>query len=71
MHRSGISSAVLSLILFVACGVRAEEPGLKLRMQRELIPYALGRDELTDLFIEADSVEGYQDRELEAAGSVR
>ena len=71
MHRSRFTSAVLSLILFVACGVRAEESVLKLRMQPELIPYALGRNEPTDLFFEADSVEGHQDRELEAAGSVR
>ena len=71
MHHSRIISAVLSLILYVAHGVRAEEPGLKLRMQPELIPYALGRDEPTDLFIDADHAEGHQDRELEAAGSVR
>jgi LPS-assembly protein len=71
MHRSRITSAVLSLILYVAYGVRAEEPGLKLRMQPELIPYALGRDEPSDLFIDADHVEGHQDRELQAAGGVR
>ena len=71
MHRSRVTSAVLSLILYVAFGVRAEEPGLKLQMQRELIPYSLGRDEPTDLFLDADSIEGHQDQELEAAGSVR
>jgi LPS-assembly protein len=59
------------LILYVASGVRADEPSLKLRMQPELIPYSLGRDEPTDLFLDADSVEGHQDRELDAAGSVR
>jgi LPS-assembly protein len=71
MHRLRITSAVLSLILYIASGVRAEEPGLKLRMQPELIPYSLGRDEPTDLFLDADKVEGHQDQELEASGSVR
>jgi len=59
------------LILYVASGVRAEEPGLKLRMQPQLIPYSLGRDEPTPLFLDADSVQGHQDREVEAAGGVR
>ncbi len=49
MHRSRVTSAVLSLILYVASDVRAEEPGLKLQMQPSLIPYALGRDDQTDL----------------------
>ena len=40
-------------------------------MQPQLIPYSLGRGESGDLFLDADSVEGHQDRELEAAGSVR
>ncbi|MBI3528602.1 MAG: LPS-assembly protein LptD [Betaproteobacteria bacterium] len=71
MHRLRITSAVLSLILYVAHGAHAEEPGLKLRMQPELIPYVLGRDEPTDLFVDADHVEGHQEQELEAAGSVR
>ncbi len=71
MHRSRATFAVLSLILYAGSGVRAEEPGLKLRMQPELIPYSLGRDEPTDLFLDADNVEGHQDRELEAVGSVR
>jgi hypothetical protein len=71
MHRSRATSAVLSLILYVASGVRAEEPGLKLRTQPELIPYSLGRDEPTDLFLDAESIEGHQDQELDASGSVR
>src|SRR5258706_1573160 len=71
MHRSRVTFAVLSLILNVASGVRAEEPGLKLRMQRELIPYSLGRDEPADLFLDADNIQGHQDQELDAAGSVR
>ena len=71
MHCSRATSAVLSLILHVAAGAHAEEPGLKLRMQSELIPYSLGRDEPTDLFLDADSVKGHQDQEIEATGSVR
>ncbi|HKB84215.1 MAG TPA: LPS-assembly protein LptD [Burkholderiales bacterium] len=59
------------MILYVASGVRAEESDLKLRMQPELIPYSLGRDEPSDLFLDADKVEGHQDQELEATGSVR
>jgi len=71
MHRSRVTSAVLLLILSVACSARAEEPGLKLRMQRDLIPYALGRDDPPILFLDADSIEGSLDQELEATGSVR
>ena len=71
MHRSHVTFAVLSMILCVASGARAEETGLKLRMQPELIPYSLGRDEPADLFLDADKIEGHQDQELEAAGSVR
>src|SRR5260221_14640696 len=71
MHRSRVTFAILSLVLYVASGVRAEEPGLKLRMQRELIPYSLGRDEPTNLFLDADNIQGHQDQELDAVGSVR
>ncbi len=71
MHRSRFKFAVLSLVLYLSSAARAEEPGLKLRMQPELIPYSLGRDEPTDLFLDADRVEGHQDQEVDAAGSVR
>src|SRR5260221_4204396 len=71
MHLSRVTFAILSLVLYVASGVRAEEPGLKLRMQRELIPYSLGRDEPTNLFLDADNIQGHQDQELDAVGSVR
>ena len=71
MHRSRFTFAILSLILYVAGGVRAEEPGLKLRMQPELIPYSEGRDDPTDLFLDADNIEGHQDQELNAVGGVR
>ena len=71
MHHSRITSAVLSLILYVALDVHAENPGLKLRMQPDLIPYSLGRDEPSTLFIEADKIEGNQEQELDASGNVR
>jgi LPS-assembly protein len=71
MHRSRFKFAVLALILFVAYGAHAEEPGLKLQMQPELIPYSLGRDEPADLFLDADKIEGHQDQDLDALGSVR
>src|ERR1700712_609846 len=71
MHRLRVTSAVLSLILYVASGVHAEEPGLKLQMQPSLIPYTLGKDDKTDLFLDADNVEGHQDQETDAEGSVR
>jgi LPS-assembly protein len=71
MQRYRFKFAVLSLILIVASAARSEEPGLKLRMQPELIPYALGRDEPTALFIDAETIEGHQNQELDAAGSVR
>ena len=71
MHRPRVTSAVLSLILYAAGGVHAEEPGLKLQLQPGLIPYSLGRDDPTELFLDADNVEGHQDQELDATGGVR
>jgi LPS-assembly protein len=49
----------------------SEELGLKLKLQRELIPYSIGDEEETPLFLEADRVQGHQGRELEAEGAVR
>lgn len=71
MHRFRVTSAVLVLILSVASGAHAEEPGLKLRMQPELIPYALGSDDPPTLFLDADSIDGNPEQELDATGSVR
>jgi LPS-assembly protein len=71
MHRIRVALTILSLILYVSRGVHAEEPGLKLRLQPELIPYSLGRDDPTDLFLEADDIQGRQDQDLDATGSVR
>jgi len=71
MHRSRFVIAVLSLILHVGPTARAEESGLKLQMQPELIPYSLGRGEPSSLFLDADNIEGHEGQELEATGSVR
>ncbi|HWQ38044.1 MAG TPA: LPS-assembly protein LptD [Burkholderiales bacterium] len=45
--------------------------GLKLKLQRELIPYSVEDDEPTPIFLEADRVQGRVQRELEAEGAVR
>ena len=71
MHRSRVPFAVLWLILSVASGARADEPGLKLRMQPELIPYSLGRDDPAELFLDAEKFDGHLDQDIDAAGSVR
>jgi hypothetical protein len=65
-----VTSAVAVLISILAGGVHAQEIGLKLRMQPSLIPYSEGGDEPAPLFLEADRMQGRQDRELEAEGSV-
>jgi LPS-assembly protein len=81
MHRSRVKSVLLSLTLCIASVAVAQESGpslrmsqgsgLELRMQPELIPYSLGRDEPSPLFLEADRMEGHQGEELDALGSVR
>src|ERR1700682_4413920 len=71
MLRSRVKFAILSLILSIAPGVHAEELGLKLRMQPDLIPYSLGRGESSALFLEADTIEGHQEQDLDATGGVR
>ncbi|MFN0041396.1 MAG: LPS-assembly protein LptD [Burkholderiales bacterium] len=59
------------LILVFATTARAEQPGLQLRMQTELIPYEQGREDVVPYFIEADRIEGRQERNLEAEGKVQ
>jgi len=71
MHRSRVQFAILSLILSITSGVHAEELGLKLRIQPDLIPYSQGRGEPSTLFLEADKIEGHQEQDLDAAGNVR
>ncbi|HEX4984956.1 MAG TPA: LPS-assembly protein LptD [Burkholderiales bacterium] len=71
MRRQRLAPGILSLILYACGGAHAEEPGLKLKLQPELIPYSVGGDESSTLFLDADSVEGHQDQEIDATGSVR
>jgi len=61
---------VLSSLLLMG-QAHSQELGLKLKLQRELIPHSIGDDEETPLFIEADRVQGHQSREMEAEGAVR
>src|SRR3954452_663972 len=71
MHHSRITFAVLTLMLYVGLGGHDEECGLKLRMQPELIPYSIGRDEPSALSIHADKIERSQYQDLRARASVR
>ncbi len=71
MPRFRTNLLVFLLILFGVCDASADDLGLKLRLQPELIPYSQGGDEPSDLFLDADQIEGRQDQELEATGSVR
>ncbi len=70
MHRPRFAPPIVLLICFLAPGAAADEPGLKLKIQPALIPYSEGRDEPTPMFLEADRLQGHQDRELEAEGNV-
>jgi LPS-assembly protein len=70
MHRPRFASPIVLLICFLASGAAADEPGLKLKIQPALIPYSESGDESTPMFLEADRLQGHQDRELEAEGNV-
>ncbi len=61
---------VLSSLLFAPQSY-SQELGLKLKLQTELIPYSIGDEEETPLFLEADRAQGHQGREVEAEGTVR
>jgi len=71
MHRHRVTLAIALLICLPALPAIAEETGLKLKLQPELIPYEQGEGDPEPLFIEADRLQGHQDRELEAEGNVR
>ena len=70
MHRPRFAAPIVLLICFLAPGAAADELGLKLRIQPALIPYSEGPGEITPLFLEADRLQGHQERELEAEGNV-
>jgi LPS-assembly protein len=63
--------AAMPLSLSIFSPLHAQELGLKLKLQQELIPYSEGDVEPTPLFLEADRVQGHVDKELEAEGNVR
>src|SRR5882672_9940311 len=70
MHRPRFASPIVLLICFLAPGAGADEPGLKLKIQPALIPYSEGSNQPTPMFLEADRLQGHQERELEAEGNV-
>ena len=70
MHRPRFASPLALLICLLAHCAAADEPGLKLKVQPALIPYSEGSDDPTPMFLEADRLQGHQDRELEAEGNV-
>ncbi len=70
MHRPRFAPPIVLLICLIAPGAAADEPGLKLKIQPVLIPYSEGKDDATPMFIDADRLQGHQDRELEAEGNV-
>lgn len=59
------------MLLSISSVSHSQELGLKLKLQDELIPYSAGDEEDTPLFLEADRVQGHQQKELEAQGNVR
>jgi LPS-assembly protein len=71
MHRFRATAAIVLLICLPALPATAEETGLKLKLQPALIPYEEGAGDLRPAFIDADRIQGHQDRELEAEGKVR
>jgi len=70
MHRPRFASPTVLLICFLAPGAGADEPGLKLKLQPALIPYSEDSNAPTPMFLEADRLQGHQERELEAEGNV-
>lgn len=70
MHRPRFAPPIGLLICFLASGAAADELGFELIIQPALIPYSERSDEPTPMFLEADRLQGHQDRELEAEGNV-
>ncbi len=69
MHRPRFAPPIVLLICLLAPGAAADELGLKLKIQPALIPYSERSDEPTPMFLEADRLQGHQERELEAEGN--
>jgi LPS-assembly protein len=71
MHRPRAVPATCLLICSLVFSARAEDVGLKLKLQPNLIPYEQGGDDPVPLFLEGDRLGGHVDKEIEAEGSVR
>src|SRR5205823_2494014 len=71
MLRTLITSGALALALAQPNGAAAQEESLNLKLQRSLISFDRGNEEPGPVFIEADRIRGYTEREAEAEGNVR
>lgn len=71
MHRYRAAPALCLLICSLAFSARADDTGLKLKLQPSLIPYEQGGDEPRPLFLEGDRVQGHVEQEIEAEGNVQ
>jgi LPS-assembly protein len=69
--RSRLRTTCFVLSSLLLAPAHSGELGLKLKLQQELIPYSIGDEEETPLFLEADRVQGHQQREFEAEGAAR
>ena len=54
-----------------APGLKPVSPGLELKLQRSFLRIPPGTKEALPLFVDADNIQGHQDREIEAEGDVR
>ncbi len=71
MHRRRVAPALCLLICSLAVPARAEDVGLKLKLQPALIPYEQGGADDRPLFLEAERLQGHMEQEIEAQDSVR
>lgn len=54
-----------------ALGLKPESNGLQLKLQPSLLPLPFDDRDALPLFVDADNLQGHQDREVEAEGAVR
>lgn len=70
MHKMKITRISLAVLCALPLAAGAQQ-GLKLKTQPELIPIAPTLKEELPVFLEADRLQGHQDREIEAQGNAR
>lgn len=70
MHPFRLKNTALALACALPFAAFAQD-GLQLRPQRALIPLPASNDDALPLFLEADKIQGHDDRETEAEGKVR